>query len=537
MRVYLYIITLLFASCLIAEINKNNIISHVNFLASDFLAGRLTGSFGSEIAAKYLASELNKYGVKPIGNDGTFYQYIPMHSTKILPETKLTIYSENNFREYSLNEEYLVYKISHQIFLSRRTEMVFAGFGIFAPEYDYNDYLNIDVRGKVVVVLDGEPFSTSPDFFAGERPTTYSSYETKQLIAVSRGASALIIISTQSIANQRHWEKMIYNYQFDDFSLAYNLNKNLCIILNPIASDFIFDQSGYSLNQILELAKNNKLSSFPLNTFFEFKPQVERHDFLAVNIVGIIQGADEKLRDSYVLVSAHYDHLGVGIPSGRDSIYNGLTDNALGCAVALEIARNIMENKIKPKRSVIFLFTSAEEHGLLGSAYYCDYPARPLLKTILNINIDGIAFLDRFKSVVAIGSEFLNNLDALDSVLKNNNLYLSEMPSFALDNSFTYSDNYSFTKNGVPALLIMDGLDLENFTPEEASGKFSHYANNVYHTPNDDFKFQVNYDASLQHANLLFDIIIAFANSPIQPMWKQTSPFYDTWLRINAQKK
>jgi hypothetical protein len=195
----------------------------------------------------------------------------------------------------------------------------------------------------------------------------------------------------------------------------------------------------------LELAKNNKLSSFPLNTFFEFKPQVERHDFLAVNIVGIIQGADEKLRDSYVLVSAHYDHLGVGIPSGRDSIYNGLTDNALGCAVALEIARNIMENKIKPKRSVIFLFTTAEEHGLLGSTYYCDYPCAPLLKTILNItNLDGICILDRFKSFVCNWSaEFLNNLDALDSVLKNNTLYLSRNASFALDNSFAYSDNYS----------------------------------------------------------------------------------------------
>ncbi len=537
MRVYLKIITLLFASCLIAEINKNQIISHVNFLASDFLAGRLTGSFGSEIAAKYLASELHKYGVKPLGNEGTFYQYIPMHSTKLLPETKLTIYSENNFREYSLNDDYLVYKISHQIFLSRRTEMVFAGFGIVAPEFDYNDYLNIDVRGKVIVVLDGEPHSSSPDFFAGERPTTYSSFETKQIIALSRGAAALIIVSTKSISNQNHWDKMKLNYQFDDFSLAYNLNKNLCIVLNPIASDFIFAQSGYSLNQILELANNNKLSSFPLNTFFEFKPQVERHDFLAVNVVGLIQGSDEKLRDSYVLVSAHYDHLGIGIPFGNDSIYNGLTDNALGCAATLEIARTIMGANRKPKRSIIFLFTTAEEQGLLGSAYYCDYPARPLYKTILNINIDGIAFLDKFKSVVAIGAEFLDSLNVLDSILKTNNLYLSELPSFALDNSFVYSDNYSFARNGVPALLVMDGLDLENYTSEEASEKYYHYAHHIYHTPNDDFKFSVNYDAALQHANLLFDIVFAFANSSNQPKWKESLPFYDAWLRINAQKK
>jgi hypothetical protein len=537
MRVCLYIITVLFASCLIAEINKSQIISHVNFLASDFLAGRLTGSFGSEIAAKYLASELHKYGVKPLGKDGTFYQYIPMHSTKLLPETKLTIYSENNFREYILNQDYLVYKISHQIFLARRTEMVFAGFGIVAPEFDYNDYLNIDVRGKVVVVLDGEPLSSSPDFFAGERPTTYSSFETKQIIALSRGAAALIIISSKSLSNPDDWENKKFNYQFDDFSLAYNLNNNLCIILNPNDSDFIFAQSGYSLNQIMELAKNNKLSSFPLNTFFEFKPQIERHDFLAVNVIGIIQGSDEKLRDSYILVSAHYDHLGIGIPFGSDSIYNGLTDNALGCAVTLEIARRIMETKSKPKRSIIFLFTTAEEQGLLGSTYYCDYPARPLHKTVLNINIDGIAFLDRFKSVVAIGAEFLDNIDVLDKVLEQNNLYLSELPAFALDNSFVYSDNYSFARNGVPALLIMDGLDLENLSQEEALEKFYYYANNIYHTPNDDFKFQVNYEAVLQHANLLFDIVTALANSPLQPIWKQTSPFYDAWLRINAQKK
>ncbi|HOK15344.1 MAG TPA: M20/M25/M40 family metallo-hydrolase, partial [Candidatus Kapabacteria bacterium] len=263
----------------------------------------------------------------------------------------------------------------------------------------------------------------------------------------------------------------------------------------------------------------------------------ERHDFLAVNVIGIIQGSDEKLRDSYILVSAHYDHLGIGIPFGSDSIYNGLTDNALGCAVTLEIARRIMETKSKPKRSIIFLFTTAEEQGLLGSTYYCDYPARPLHKTVLNINIDGIAFLDRFKSVVAIGAEFLDNIDVLDKVLEQNNLYLSELPAFALDNSFVYSDNYSFARNGVPALLIMDGLDLENLSQEEALEKFYYYANNIYHTPNDDFKFQVNYEAVLQHANLLFDIVTALANSPLQPIWKQTSPFYDAWLRINAQKK
>lgn len=522
---------------LYSQIDKSNFINHINFLASDFLAGRQTGSFGAEIAAKYLASEMNKYGIEPLGADGTFYQYIPMHSTKLLPETKLTIYSKNNFREYTLNQDYLVHRVGEQIYLSRKTEMVFAGFGIIAPEYDYNDYLNIDVRGKVVVVLDGEPFSNSPSYFEGKRFTTYSSIETKQIIAVSRGAAALIIIPSPKTNSQIYWNNMQLNYQFDDFSLAYGISKNLCLIFNPQIADFLFTDSDFDLNKIWELAHQNKIFSFPLKTYFEFKPRMKRRDFVAINVVGIIRGSDEKLKNTCVLVSAHYDHLGVGLPINGDSIYNGLTDNAMGCAAALEIARNIALNKLKPKRSIVFLFTTGEEQGLLGSSYYTDYPAFPLHKTILNINIDGIAFLDKFNSVVAVGSEYIDSKGILDDVLKKNNLSQSQLPAFALDNSFVFSDNYAFAKAGVPAILVMEALDFKNISYEEAEEKMINYAQKIYHSPNDDFKLEINYDAALQHSNLLLDLVLAFSNSDDSPSWKQNTPFYDAWLRINAEKK
>ncbi len=537
MKRILTLLCLLSSICAFSQIDKSNFINHVNFLASDFLAGRQTGSFGAEIAAKYIASELNKYGVEPAGNDYTFYQYIPMHSAKLLPETKLTIFSENNFREYSINQDYLVHKIGELIFLSRNTEMVFAGFGIVAPEFDYNDYLNIDVRGKVVVILDGEPFSESADYFAGDRQTTYSSIETKQIIATARGAAALIVIPNTENFTDKKWQKMLANYQFEDISLAWGISKNLCLIFNPIIADFLFTDTEYDLNQIWQLAKLNKLHSFPLKTHLRFVPVMKRKDFVAVNVVGLIKGSDEKLRSTAVVVSAHYDHLGIGSPIDGDSIYNGLTDNAMGCAAVLEIARIISSQKIKPKRSIIFLFTTGEEQGLLGSTYYTFYPAFPLYRTILNLNVDGIAFLDKFRSVIAIGAEYLDLNDLLEKPLKKYNLYLSDLPSFALENSYVFSDNFAFAKAGVPALLIMEGIDFENLTENEAKDALKNYAENIYHTPHDDFKLQINYDAALLHSNFLLDFLLEVSNSSSPPTWKPNAPFYDNWLRNNAEKK
>lgn len=538
----IYFILLFYCCNLLAEdsirIDTLAFKKHLNFLASDLFEGRATGSLGSELAAKYLANEFSKMQLRPVGNDGTYYQYIPMHSTKTLSSSKFVVYEKNNFTEFNLFDDYLVYKTGEQTFLPNRVDMVFAAYGIIAPEYDYNDYQSIDVRGKVVVVLDGEPDSDDESYFMGRNNTVYSNIESKMLLATSRGAIACIVLPNPASEVKFDWNRLKRNYMFDDVTLAYSVTSSLCLILHPDKAHSLFADSEYSLDEVFVNSITGNLHSFPLASKFSFKPAFKRNDFIGVNVVGMIKGSDSKLNDSYLIVSAHYDHLGVGPAIDGDSIYNGLTDNAMGCAALVEIARSISTMKKAPKRSILFILTSGEEKGLLGSTFYTDNPIFPLYKSIANVNIDGIAFIDNFRSVIAVGAEY-SNLDSIikDAVYKNG-IEFGEIPSlFMKSESFFYSDQYAFAKAGVPSILLMEAPDFVNISYEDGLDLIIDYSNNIYHSPQDDLSLKINYSASYQHTELLLDVIMQIADTNTLPRWYNESPFYNAKLRNAAEKR
>jgi len=517
------------------EIASESIKGHTEILASDDFEGRGTGTNGGNLAAKYIASEFEKYGLKPVGDNNSFYQNIPMHGSYPLKSSELKIYSGNYEILLNLGNDYLLYKSGQQTFTPVPLPLVFVGFGIVAPEYDYNDYQEIEVEGKIVVFLEGEPESDDPEFFNGEAPTVYNYPISKQRIALSRGAAGSILIPD---VKNTSWEKLVDEFAFEDINLAYSASNNLSMILNPDVVDHIFKNSGFDYSRILEMKNGHTLKSFPLNISLTFKGEYLQRDFLAQNVAGMIEGNDSELKDSYLIISAHYDHLGIGPVVNGDSIYNGALDNAIGVSVLLELARQFSESNNSVKRSIIFLAVTGEEKGLLGSTYYTDNPLVPLYKTIANLNIDGIALFRDFQTVVGVGSEFSTLENILSDAAANMDLQIEPIPpQFKVVEAFNQSDQLSFASAGIPSILVLEGTKNKNKSEEEVLYAFIDYMIHRYHTPFDDLDQEIDYLAAAQHAAIIFDLVYSLSNSDETPEWKPGSPFINARLRSIAEKR
>jgi len=310
------------------------------------------------------------------------------------------------------------------------------------------------------------------------------------------------------------------------------------IIINPNIADILFTGSNFSLDEILQMKLTHKLTTFPLHGKLTFQGKVKQRDFVSPNIIGILEGQEPDLKDSYVLVTAHYDHLGIGPAVKGDSIYNGVSDNAAGVSALLELARVFSAPDIYRKRSVIFALLTCEEFGMLGSEYYIQNPVEPLYKTIANINIDGIASFDNFKSIVVLGKEFSSLSSLVYNVANRQGLRIEEIPKeFRSDNSFAKSDQFNFAKAGIPSALILDGIDFENLKPEEGIKRFLDYSINIYHSPFDDLNQSINFDASMQHIKLLYEVINELVNSEKEPEWNDNSPFKHARILSKAKRK
>lgn len=508
---------------------------HTRVLASDIFEGRGTGTTGGNLAAKYIGSEFAKYGLKTISKERTFYQNIPMHGSYPLRSSELKIYSDEAEIRLELEKDYLLYKSGQQTFTPVPLPIVFVGYGIVAPEFDYNDYQSVDVEGKIVLFLDGEPESDDPSFFNGETPTIYKYPNSKQRIALSRGAAGSILIPDIEAGD---WQKKVNDFSFEDVNLAYSASNNLSISINPGIVDYFFQNAEYSFTEILQMKSEHRLVSFPLSTSLSFKGNFAQRDFIAQNVVGLIEGKDSKHKDSYLILSAHYDHLGIGPSIQADPIYNGALDNAIGVAVLLELAKLFAESDTPLKRSIIFLATTGEEKGLLGSQYYVDNPLFPLYKTIANVNIDGIALFKDFQSIVGIGAEYSTLYEFLIKTASSMNLEVTDIPpQFKVYEAFNQSDQISFAAAGVPSILVLEGTKNKHKTEEEVLYAFIDYMVNRYHTPFDDLSQDIDYVAAAQHTEILYNLILSIANSETVPEWKQGSPFINARLRSIAEKR
>ena len=523
----------------INSINLENIKQHINFLGSDTLRGRGTGTEGESRAASYIAYQLKKDNLIPMGGKESFFQFIPMHGSIPLNTSKLLLLTAEGQRVLQIGQDYVLYKTGAQTFIPNPLPMVFAGYGINAPEFDYNDYQLIEVENKIVVFLEGEPYSKDPDYFNGLQPSIYSTPEAKQRMAISRGARGSIMIPNPRIEQGKYWSHWLREFSFEDVTMAYSVSSHLSIMINPRIAEILFQNAESSLADVFKMDEQNSMMSFDLKCRVSFDGQFSERDFLAKNVIAMLRGSQQRLQNSYLLISAHYDHLGIGPVVDGDSIYNGVFDNAMGVAAVLELARILSRQPDQLKRSIIFLFTTGEEKGLLGSSYYTENPAVPLYQTIANMNVDGLAAFDTFNDVIAIGAEYSSLQDDLIRILDKSSLRLTPLPEeyFNLPETINRSDHYSFAKVGIPFILLLEGLDYKNTPREQGISRMIEWYRNIYHSPADDPNQTINYNAVKQHCNILLKLILYLTNNPKAPEWKSGTPFINARLQTIAEKR
>lgn len=516
--------------------DKDSLRKHIFFLGNDSLKGRATGTTGGELAAEYISTQLQKLGITPIGENNTFFQHIPMHGSIPLKESVLRMHMGDTIHDFELGRDYLLYKAGAQTFLPESVPLVFVGYGIVAPEFDYNDYQSVVVAGKIAVFLSGEPSSTDPEYFNGPNPTVYIHAEAKHRLAISRGALGSIMIMNPKYEQRRTWKDWQGEFAFEDVTLAYSATSQLSAVMKPQAAALLFQNAQMSLDELLQ--SHDEIASFPLRVKISFRGEFIEREFITNNVVGKLKGSDSNLRDTYVILSAHYDHLGIGPPVQGDSIYNGVMDNAAGVSAVLEIARAFSRSPEKPRRSIIFLFLTGEEKGLLGSIYYTDHPIKPLYKTVANINVDGLAMFEMFKDVVGVGAELSSLGEMLSDECKELALEISPIPAeFSASESYSRSDQIAFAQVGIPSILIVEGFRYQGLTSEEGRKRQIEWLENYYHTPFDDLNQPLNFDAAIEHCYLLFKFCQRIANQEIEPQWKSGTPYINARLQSIAEKR
>jgi hypothetical protein len=513
-------------------IHPGSLRAHMMVLADDSLEGRSTGSHGIERAAVYIEQQLQSYGLSRVPGAAGYRQTFPLHGSTPADGTEFTLYAPKDSYSLRLQEDYVLYSAGAQTFTPASVRMVFAGYGIIAPEYDYNDYQSIDVANAIVVFLSGEPGSSDDTYFDGPRPTSHSSFLLKQKTALARGARGSILIASPTDRSMDDWYEQQRHFLFEEVRLLFTPSENLNILLNPKLSPFLFTDAPYSFDDVAAFASRGRMKSFPLTMRASFQGKFRERDFLSSNIIGMVEGSDPDLRGSHLLLTAHYDHLGIGPAVDGDSIYNGAFDNASGVAALLEIARSMAAETIRPRRSILFAFLTGEERGFIGSQYYCLNPAVPLSATIANINIDGLSLFERIRSVIGIGAEYSTLGTALQRSMAEVNIAVEELPAELFRTEpFRNSDQYMFAQAGIPSILISEGLRYERTPYAEGLARFTSWAEERYHTPADDLRQPMDMEAAAQHASLIRRFVLSLADQTDEPQWYPGTPFQHARLR------
>ncbi|GGI57597.1 M20/M25/M40 family metallo-hydrolase [Winogradskyella haliclonae] len=505
------------------HIRTQKVNAHIKILASDDFLGRKPGTLGEKKTTEYIKSQLEELNVSP-GYGDSYFQDFTIKKVKYLDcsDLKLSIGDENNL--YKFKKEFYAstsFKLNEDVEIEN-AEMVFAGFGIVAPNNNWDDYKDADVKGKVVVVLNNDPgfYMDNPNLFRGKQPTFYGSLKYKKKEAFNKGAIGLLIVHDELIG-------------FDTF----NSQKDAPLFVEgeeELASDGL-QFSGYITTSIMKdlmpnsdyeknaLDENFQISS--LNSKVSLSLKSTATDFIKTkNVIGFIEGSERP--NEYVLYTAHWDHIGTRDASlGKDSIYNGAVDNASGTAMQLEVANAFKKLNNRPKRSIVFLFTSAEEMGLLGAEYYANHPVYPLNKTVCVINADASFTVERMKTVINVIEGF-TEMDTLVNIAASKlgrEIYKGngEMPP---NNVFKRSDHYPFVKKGVPAVW-----NIGNFNPmngdETETEKIGQFVRLHYHKVTDE------YYEGFNSANIVFDAQLNFltglevANSQLWPNWIPSSEY------------
>ena len=497
-------------------------------LSSDEFMGRMPFTEGEQLTTSFLESKFKEMGLEP-GNGDSYFQEVPMVSIITYPEQSIAFKgAQGSVVGEGLKDFVIWTQRTDSVVRIQDAEVVFAGFGIVAPEYGWDDYKNLDVKGKIVVVMINDPGfgSEDPTFFKGNTMTYYGRWTYKYEEAVRQGALGCLIVHNTIPAGygfnniQNSW-KASKLYLDDRGQEKYKLGFEGWITL-PFAKQ-LFEKMGKNESELLQSARKADFqgvsTGMTLSTSLAVKPTYN----VTKNVIAKVTG--KTAPEEVIIYTAHWDHIGIGKPDETgDSIYNGALDNASGTSALLALAKAFKTDE-QPDRTVVFLSVTAEEQGLWGSAYYAKNPIYPKEKTVANINMDGVNPYGKMKDVSVIGVGQSEMEDLLDEELKKLGRYAAPEPNPVVGYYFR-SDHFNFAKIGIPALYIGTGIDHVEKGKEYGKQLQEEYVAQYYHKPADAYDpKRWNLDGAVDDVQLLYEVGRNLANSTKWPGWKEGSEF------------
>jgi Zn-dependent M28 family amino/carboxypeptidase len=493
--------------------------NHIKFLADDKLEGRDTGSRGEREAQKYAVEQLKDAGAEPAGVNG-FYQPVKFVSRQIVEkDCSLTLIRDGKRESLTLGEDAF---IATRVMPAPEVEapLVFVGYGLKVPEKNYDDFAGIDLRGKIIVILAGSP-TEIPGALASHYQTAAERW--KALRAV--GAVGIVTLPNPA-SMDIPWSRMALNRAHPTMDLDYpEFNETegakLTVTVNPASAEKFFAGSGHTFEEIAALGKERKpLPHFPLAVSLAAKTRVDVTRIESANLVAKIPGSDPVLKDEYVVLSAHLDHIGIGEPINGDRIYNGAMDNGSGSALTLDMAASFKKNPKKLRRSILLVLVTGEEKGLLGSKYFAAHPTVPPNSIVADVNVDMFLPIVPLKLLTVLGLNDSDLGDRVREIAQSLGVKVQPDPE-PLRNLFVRSDQYNFIRHGVPSLAM--SVAPEPGTPEVKI--FKDWLTQRYHAPSDDVDQPVDLAAAAKYEEIVRALLINIANGDHRPEWKPDSFF------------
>ena len=510
----------------VEEISAERIRAHVKFLASDLLEGRGVGVRGGDIATEYLAAQFALAGAKPAGENGTYFQRVPLVGVETQPSAQLAAVGKGKKTAFRWLEEFVGVSHRQQPRTPIDAEAVFVGHGIAAPEFKWDDYKGVDVRGKMVVLFTNEPESTDAAFFGGRALTYYGRWSYKYEEALRRGAAGAIIIHTTPTAGYG-WEVVRTSWGREQPFVKLGAKEPALALagwLTRDAGEKLLAMAGRSVDELLKASDARDFKPIPLNIRFQGTIPSKVRAIETRNVAAIVEGGDPKLKDEVIIYTGHWDHLGVGEPVAGDAIYNGAVDNATGCAMLIELARAWASLEQKPRRSALFLAVTAEEGGLRGSEYYAEHPLFPPAKTAVALNYDAIFPYGPTTDVVVTGAERTTLWPVVEQVAKRMRLTIKPDPR-PEQGSYYRSDHFSLAKVGIPAFTVGGGTEFVGKPAGFSEQIFKEFNAKHYHQPSDEYHEDWDFSGLAQKAQFGFLLGMEAANQDALPTWRAGDEF------------
>ena len=501
--------------------------AHLEFLADDALEGRRPGTRGGEIAAKYIAAQFERLGLEPAGDSSSYFHRVPIITLTPNPSIRI---GGTSGAELTYRTDYVLWSMRNEPTTNVQGELVFVGYGIVAPEYQWNDYANLDVKNKIVVALVNDPGLRDSTIFRGPILTYYGRWTYKIEEAQRQGAAGILLVHTTESATYP-WSTVQSSWTGPQVRIE-EPPKSLLVAgwLSQEAADKLFRQRGKDLSTLMTQAAQRGFRAVPLGLDLTGRVQSAIQRSQTSNVLGRLPGTGPRAKEA-VLIGGHYDHFGIATPVAGDSIYNGAEDNASGTAAVLAAAEAFVRSGVRPGRSIVFIGFTAEESGLLGSQALVARPTLPLSRIAAILNLDVMNLYGRTRDVSAVGLDQSSLAGVFTRAARDEGLQVTTNRDNLIRGFFFRSDHFPLARAGVPGLSIESGQQFVGQAADYGEKKKNEYTEKRYHQPSDEVLPSFDYSGAVQQLRVTVRTAMAVGSADQQPTWNRTSEFRAAGLK------